>query len=81
MAEDYGEWTAWVSSARGDKSPSVKPHHRWACESDIAARVILQYLKDRGMAVKDFPDTPPDSIWIHIGKRKDVKRSNRAMAT
>lgn len=73
-AEDYGEWSAWGSSMDGHKTLSGEPHHEWNCESEAIARIILQYLATRGMAVKPVPDASPDLLWIHIEKRKGGRR-------
>jgi hypothetical protein len=70
VATDYGKWSAWGSRMSGREDRSGGLHHQWNAESEIAARAILQYRKDGGMAVKEFPYTPPDSIWIHIMNRK-----------
>ena len=72
VAKDYGEWTAWSSSSNGHKPHADEPCHRWDAESDIAARVILQYLAKRGMEVKE-PSNSPDATWVHIEMRNGKK--------
>ena len=71
-AKDYGEWSAWGSSSNGHKPHADEPCRRWDAESDIAARVILQYLAKRGMEVKELSNSP-DATWIHIEKRNSKK--------